>query len=170
MPRELKSRFFWCHYFIFISLSWGHLLQVLPQCQNLQQPFLRTSAEDLQLQHAHKHIETSGIKRLVTVFPSGERLSFTTPPAYATSFRHSCMSLRFSPPIFYFRLSVLLLKNHLKYCICIPPACFICVDREFVLVSKHWDAFLRLLQQAVFTPERLLPTEPLKRHIGAFLY
>ena len=59
---------------------------------------------------------------------------------------------------------------NIGYAADIPPACFICVDREFVLVSKHWDAFLRLLQQAVFTPERLLPTEPLKRHIGAFLY
>ena len=64
--------FFLCHYFIFISLSWGHLLQVLPQCQNLQRPLLRTSAEDLQLQHAHKHIETSGIKRVATLFPSDE--------------------------------------------------------------------------------------------------
>ena len=98
-------------------------------------------------------------------------LSFTTPPAYAISLLHSCFSCWF-------------LANHLcqagsftvrslevfLYGADIPPACFICVDREFVLVSKHWDAFLWLVQQAVFTPERLLPTEPLKRHIGAFLY
>ena len=78
-------------------------MQVLPQCQNLQQPLLRTCAEDLlQHEHAHKHIETSRIKRLVKVFPSGERLSFTTtPPAYATSCLHSCMSLRFYPNLLF---------------------------------------------------------------------
>ena len=108
--------FFLCHYFIFISLSWGHLLQVLPQCQNLQQPFLRTSAEDLQLQHAHKHIETSGIKRVATLFPSDESWVSTLLPL-TPQVSNTAVCLWDFFPIFYFRLSVSL-SNHLKYWIC----------------------------------------------------